>query len=354
MGFQAKIVGDFCNIRCSYCRNRDFDRTDKAIMSVETLEKFIAFLNTVPQSLVRVSWHGGEPLLAGKDFFERIVQIEKRYPDKNWRNSVQTNATLIDEGWVKFFVENDFHIGVSIDGNERIHNIDRINASGRGTYKNAMRGVDILRDNGIKPGVICTVTKKTVDFAEEIFFGLINSGFRWISFNAFYNTASDSNEDIYALSDDDWFKFLSRVFELWIELNDPGIRVREIDAILAWTAGKSSQECSFRGSCHQWFAVDHFGEIYPCERFGKSITFGNIQKIEDFQGLLRSPPYQEWKALGHILPEKCTSCKFLQMCHNGCRSHRVEQMGDVPLYAYCNSRLRLYDYVQERLQSMRR
>ncbi len=352
MGFQVKIVGDFCNIRCAYCRNRDFDRTDKAVMSVETLEKFIAFLNTVPQPEVRSSWHGGEPLLAGKDFFKHIVRIEKEYPEKIWRNAVQTNATLIDEDWAKFFVENNFHIGVSIDGNERVHNIDRINAAGRGTYKNAMRGVNILRKNGIHPGVICTVTKKTVNYAEEIFLGLVNSGFKSISFNVFYNTASENKEDEYALTENEWFNFLKEVFELWYTLNDPSIRVRELDAILAWTVGKSSNECSFRGSCSQWFAVDYTGDIYPCERFGRSVHFGSIQTLENYKNLVVSSNLLNWRNEIRILPNKCKSCKFLSLCYNGCCSHRRADSEGIPMYTYCESRIELFDYIQRKINPL--
>lgn len=263
MGFQVKIVGDFCNIRCAYCRNRDFNRTEKAVMSIETLEKLFAFLASLSQKKVRVNWHGGEPLLAGKDFFNHIVRLEKEYPDKVWVNAVQTNATLIDSGWAKFFVDNGFHIGVSVDGTERVHNIDRISASGHGTYKRAVRGVDILRKHDIYPGVICTITKKTVRHAKEIFFGLTTAGFKNIAFNAFYNTASESGGDEYGLSDKDWSGFLKEIFESWLEINDETIRVRELDAILAWTAGKSLNDCSFRGGCSQWFAVDYTGDIYP-------------------------------------------------------------------------------------------
>ncbi len=349
MGFQVKIVGDFCNIRCAYCRNRDFDRTDKAVMSVETLEKLISFLSTIPQQEIRTHWHGGEPLLAGKDFFKHIVRIEKQYPEKSWRNAIQTNATLIDENWAKFFAENSFNLGVSIDGNERVHNIDRIDASGRGTYKNAMRGVNILRDYGIYPGVICTITKKTVKYAEEIFLGLVNSGFKSISFNVFYNTASENKGDEYALTEKEWFNFLKEVFELWCTLNDSTIRVRELDAILAWTVGKSPNECSFRGSCSQWFAVDYTGDIYPCERFGRLIHFGDAQTLGSYQNLITSQALLGWRNEVRILPNKCKTCKFLSLCYNGCCSHRRADNDGVPLYTYCESRIELFEYIKSKL-----
>lgn len=350
MGFQVKIVGDFCNIRCAYCRNRDFNRTEKAIMSVETLEKLLAFLNSLPQKEVRVNWHGGEPLLAGKDFFKHIVRLEKEYPDKRWRNAVQTNATLIDADWAKFFSENGFHVGVSIDGNERVHNIDRINARGHGTYKRAMRGVDILRQHDIHPGVICTVTKKTVKHAEEIFLGLVSAGFKNISFNAFYNTASEDLGDSYGLSDKEWLLFLIEIFETWLAFNDPTVRVREVDGILAWTESKVSNCCVYKGNCHQWFAVDDLGNFYPCERFGKAVCFGDLGSLETFGKLATSSMFLEWKKSLKALPKKCQLCDLQLLCNNGCSRHRQADIDGIPVYVYCKSRLGFYAYVQNKLK----
>jgi len=349
MGFQAKIVGDFCNIRCAYCRNRDFDRTNKAVMSLETLEKFLTFLNTMPQKKIRVSWHGGEPLLAGKIFFQNIVKLEKLFPDKVWENSVQTNATLIDSEWASFFSENNFHVSVSVDGNERVHNLDRINALGRGTYKSALRGVNFLREKGIFPGVICTVTKKTACYAEEIFYGLLNAGFKNIAFNAFYNTASEYEADEHALSAQDWFLFLKDIFNFWIIHNDPNVKIRELDALLAWIMGRSVNECSYKGSCYHWFAVDEKGNIYPCERFGKMISYGNIGTLGSYRELLVYSQYLEKKQEMQILPQKCKACKFLSLCYNGGCSHRHADEQGIPLYTYCESRISLYEYMVSRL-----
>ncbi|OHA81584.1 MAG: hypothetical protein A3D51_02315 [Candidatus Yonathbacteria bacterium RIFCSPHIGHO2_02_FULL_44_14] len=347
--FQAKIVGDFCNIRCSYCRNRDFEQGVKSVMSIEKLERLFVFLNSQPQKKLHVNWHGGEPLLAGKDFFNKIVELEKLYPDKLWSNVVQTNAILIDSGWAKFFSKNHFHVGVSVDGSEKIHNHDRVGATGKGTYQKVMRGVNMLRSYGIHPGTICTVTKKSVGFGKEMFLGLVNAGFKSIAFNAFHNTASESIGDLYGLSDKEWLTFLIEIFEEWVTLNDPTVRVRELDSMLAWIKSKSANCRVYRGTCHQWFAVDDIGDIYPCERLGKEIYFGNIDSIKTVEGLSTNPVYLKWKDSIVILHPKCQSCNLQSLCHNGCVSHRKSDNGDAPLYVYCESRLGFYNYLQSKL-----
>lgn len=347
--FQVKIVGDFCNIRCSYCRNRDYEQGVKSVMPIEKLERLFVFLSSLPQQKVHVNWHGGEPLLAGKNFFNHIVRLEKQYPDKMWSNVIQTNAMLVDHEWAEFFVRNKFNVGVSIDGNEETHNHDRITATGRGTYQRAIRGVGILRSHGIYPGTICTVTKKTVASAKRMITGLVEAGFKSIAFNAFYNTASEDNGDVYGLTDKEWLAFLVEIFEEWVAFNDPTVRVREIDSILAWTRSKSANCCVYRGTCHQWFAVDSIGDIYPCERFGKTICFGNIDSVDSIKEISSSPIFLAWKDSISTLPQKCQVCKLQSLCHNGCTRHRKADVEGVPLYVHCESRREFYDYVQRRL-----
>ena len=213
-----------------------------------------------------------------------------------------------------------------------------------------MRGVDILRQYDIHPGVICTVTKKTVKYAEEILHGLVSAGFKNIAFNAFYNTASESGGDEYGLSDKDWYGFLREIFESWLEINDETIRVRELDAILAWTLGKSTNECSFRGSCDKWFAIDDAGDVYPCERFGKKVHFGSIDSLGVYKNLITSQSFLAWRDSIQILPDKCRACTFLSLCNNGCSSHRQADDQGVPLYTYCESRLDFYGFVQNRIK----
>lgn len=347
--FQVKIVGDFCNIRCTYCRNRDFNQNKSTVMLPETLEKLFVFLNSLPQDRVRINWNGGEPLLAGKDFFSRIIRLEKKYPGKVWLNMIQTNAMLVDNEWAELFYVNDFRVGVSIDGSKETHDKNRINIAGQGTYEKAMCGVNILRTHNIYPSTICTITKKTVKYAKEIFRSLIENGFKSLAFNVFYNTASDYSEDIYSLTDKEWLNFLTEVFDEWLILNDPTIRVREIDGILAWVKSRSANNCTYRGTCYQWFAVDYTGDIYPCERYGKTTRFGSINSYEIFSDTVTSSVLTKWRKNIEVLPQKCQSCSLQSLCNNGCSQHREADTQGVPLYTYCESRLGLYYYIQQKL-----
>ncbi len=349
---QAKIVGDFCNLRCTYCRDRDFDQGGKRVMSQETLRSLISSLACLPQSSQRIHWLGGEPTLAGLDFFKEVIRLQGDHPGKKWTNTIQTNATLIDREWADFFSQCGFKVGVSIDGTSQTHDADRINLSGRGTYAKAIRGVLTLREAGIFPPVICVVTKRNAHLGAEMLRGLVESGFTSIAFNAFYNVASDLRQDPFAVSDEAWTQFLKDIFEEWVQLDRPDVKVRELDSMIAWTRGRTDRSCTFRGSCSSWMLVDHDGMIYPCERLGRSACFGNVVSVSSFAEVLESHEHQAFTSQTLWVPSKCEVCSMKNFCHNGCVAHRINDGDTSPHYAYCGSRLAFYGYLSERIGVM--
>lgn len=346
---QAKIVGDFCNIRCGYCRDRDFDQGSRRIMSLSVLQALLGSLAHLPQSLVRMHWLGGEPTLAGIQFFQQVVDLQASWVTKQWLNTIQTNGTLIDSRWAEFFRAHEFKVGVSIDGTQESHDAERVNLVGHGSYEKAMNGVRILREFGINPSVICVITKRNAHRGHELLEGLVSGGFTNISFNAFYNTATDPARDPYAVSNQAWTQFLEDVFESWLSLDRADVRVREIDDMLAWTQGRVARSCVFRGSCSSWFLVDYDGKVYPCERLGRSVCFGDVTTVTSFKEILTSSMHRDFDSQTRVIPGKCQSCPMRPFCHNGCVAHRVEDGDSAPHYAYCDSRLAFYDYLKKRV-----
>lgn len=349
---QAKIVGDFCNLRCAYCRDRDFDQGGKRVMPRRVLRALIDSLAHLPQQFQRMHWLGGEPTLAGLDFFREVIRLQQSKAPKRWLNTIQTNATLIDGEWAEFLRATDFKVGVSIDGTSHVHDADRINLTGRGSYGKAMAGVRILRESGIRPSVICVVTKRNVRLGAQMLRGLVESGFTSIAFNAFYNTATDPSQDPFAVSDAMWTCFLKDIFEEWIVLNRPDVRVRELDDMLAWTQGKTAKSCVFRGTCSSWMLVDFDGKVYPCERLGRSAYFGDVTSVTSFSKLLKAPAHRAFTAQTLRIPDKCQTCPMQSFCHDGCVAHRIEDGNSSPHYAYCGSRLAFSEYLSQRIGAM--
>lgn len=345
---QAKIVGDFCNLRCTYCRDRDFDQGGKRIMALQVLQSLINSLAKLPGQMQRMHWLGGEPILAGVGFFKEVVRLQKEQAHKCWINTIQTNATLIDQEWAEFFRAHNFRVGVSVDGTSQTHDADRINLAGHGSYSSVMAGVSILREAGIHPSVICVITKCNANKGAQMLRGLVESGFTSIAFNAFYNTATDLREDPFAVSDEAWTQFLKGIFEEWIRLDRQDIQVRELDSMIAWTQGRTARSCVFRGSCSSQLLVDHEGSVYPCERLGRSTCFGKVSG-ESFAEILESPQYREFTTQTLRVPEVCKVCPMQTFCHNGCVAHRIEDDDTSPHYVYCGSRLAFYDYLRKRM-----
>ncbi|MDP3940998.1 MAG: radical SAM protein, partial [bacterium] len=321
---QAKIVGDFCNLRCSYCRDRDFDQKGKRVMAPQVLQALIHSLSQLPQSVQRIHWLGGEPTLAGLDFFKEVVRLQQECVGKRWVNTIQTNATTINRKWAEFFKAHDFKVGVSVDGTSQTHDADRINLAGRGSYTKVMNGVRILREEGIYPSVICVVTKKNAEDGALMLRSLVGSGFTSIAFNAFYNTATNLNSDPFAVSDKAWTQFLIDIFEEWVMLDRADVQVRELDNMIAWTQGRVAHSCVFRGSCSTWMLVDYDGKTYPCERLGRPVSFGDITSALSFSEILRADAYREFTSQTLRLPETCKVCPMQTFCHNGCVAHRVD------------------------------
>lgn len=346
---QTKVVGDFCNLRCTYCRDRDYDQGSKRVMSNEVLGHLIGALATLPLGIQRMHWLGGEPTLAGLDFFETAMGFQKMHEHKHWINTIQTNATLIDASWARFLKENHFRVGVSIDGTQQTHDADRINLAGRGSYDRVMNGVEVLRGSGINPSVICVVTKHNADKGPEMLRNLVESGFTSIAFNAFYNVATDFQRDPFAVSDGSWTAFLKSIFEEWLSIGRPEIKVRELDSMIAWTRGRTAKSCVFRGSCTSWMLVDHDGMIYPCERLGRSVCFGDIAKVNSFSEVLETDVYRRFSTQTLQVPSMCSKCPMQDFCHNGCVAHRINDGDTSPHYAYCGSRLAFHEYLVDRI-----
>jgi uncharacterized protein len=165
-----KPVGSRCNLNCSYCYYLKQSSVSD-VMDIQILKRAIeetVLLNDTPE--ISFCWHGGEPLMAGIDFFIKAVEIQNEAVEKKVRNgfkkpiiinTIQTNGTLINRNWCRFFSENNFLVGISIDGPEEIHNYYRVNRAGERLYEKVIEGLELLRDNDVEFNALCTINSKS-------------------------------------------------------------------------------------------------------------------------------------------------------------------------------------------------
>jgi len=340
---QLKPVGSRCNIRCDYCYVKPFrKRGDKRVMSQEVLERAISDC-VYDNDLPIITWHGGEPTFAGLGFFIKAMEIAHSCAgDKPCRNILQTNAILIDREFAAFLKESGFEVSVSLDGPREVHGIHR-KCRGRNTFNKVMRGISNLREAGIEPAVIATITQESLPFAEEIFGFFAAEGFRNLKFNAVY----DSSSDQFNISPDQWLDFLERIFAAWLNLGDSDIAVREIDEVISWIQGSNLPLCSNESTCLSWVSVDPDGELYPCEYLRSLAPYGNIREMA-LAEIRATEGFAHLQSMFESFPRECRECEFLSRCGNGCPATRIRdgKLSPDGIFVYCKERKGLFQHVR--------
>lgn len=232
-----------CNLNCSYCYVPN--RKDKTIMNYVVLENLIAKVFSskfTDEEGVEFLWHAGEPLLAGLDFYKTAINLIQHYNEKNIPviNSIQTNGTLVTDEWCDFFKENNINIGFSLDGPDFINGKYRKKWSGKSAHSSIMKGLRKLHENGIKPGLLCVLTKDSLQYPDELFQFFLENEFHSIGFNIEEieneNTFSSlkpegGNHDVTKEIKDLYSKFISRFFDLWFP-HRQSIKLREFEDII--------------------------------------------------------------------------------------------------------------------------
>jgi|JI61114DRNA_FD_contig_31_1919992_length_1354_multi_4_in_0_out_0_1 uncharacterized protein len=225
----------FCNLNCGYCYVPD--RRDKTHMSEIVLEKaFKCLFADKIEGSIQILYHAGEPMAVGKAFYENALRIINKYKPINVKvtNVIQTNGVLINESWAKFFKQHDFKVGVSIDGPEFLHNHNRKNWSGAGSFNQALRGYKILKEYDITTGILSVITLKHLDHANELINFYIENNMIDVGFNI--EEIENDNKisslgDISNIRKDKFLQFMNNVIDIIFKYNGV-IRIREISDIL--------------------------------------------------------------------------------------------------------------------------
>ncbi|MDT7906369.1 MAG: radical SAM protein [Sulfolobales archaeon] len=317
----VKVVST-CNLACRYC---DADTYSNLRMSLDTISQIIKkALNYADH--VEFIWHGGEPLLMGIQFYEKVVELQKRYRREGQTivNTLQTNGTLISQEWVDFFKANGFHVGVSLDGPPEVHNANRIFRNGQGSFEQVMRGIRLLRENGVKFGVLAVITKETVRLGAKRFLDFfIENGIFSIGILPQRPALNIGRTD--ALPREEFEKFAIELFDYWYSLDDPRIRIREFDAILSRILGARSGFCIFSGDCvGRFLGITPDGDVYHCDEFmfDERYKLGNVRE-QTFEEMLNpmNPKLLRIR-LETEGTKKSISCKYSKICNYGCPKDR--------------------------------
>lgn len=314
-------------------------------------------LNNTPE--VSFCWHGGEPLLAGIDFFAEAVKFQKIAVNEKTAsgferpliiNTIQTNGTLINREWCDFLRENGFLVGISIDGPQDIHDYYRVSRSGNSSYDRVIRGLELLRDNGVEFNVLCTVNSKSRGRGREIYNFFKSIGVKFIQFLPVVDPDEEWGTDA-----EDYGNFLKDVFREWWESEDAGnVYVQMFDLALANYIGVPCGLCQFNPVCGDVPVVESNGDMFCCDHFvNQSNYIGNLNSA----GLSEIVYSERLSSFGAdknaTLPAACLSCKFKTLCNGGCPEHRVlKQSQDFYLNYLCKGYKIFFEFALPYLKQM--
>jgi uncharacterized protein len=328
----AKPVGALCNLKCKYCYYLDkkalYQSEDAFVMNDDILEKYIIqHIEATTEETVFFSWHGGEPLLAGIDFFRKVVSLQKKHKPSEVKivNGVQTNGTLIDNKWAWFFSENNFLVGISIDGPGDMHNKFRTTSDGRSSLPYVLRGYETLRRYKIKSEILCVVNSYNVKFPLVIYNFFKELGARYITFLPLVERrprtkSGVSRATVPAL---EFGRFLISVFDEWIERDIGEIKIQIFEEAARTAFNQEHTLCIFKENCGGVPVVERNGDFYSCDHFVNSDNLiGNINKgsVAGFLDSDRQIAFGRAKSL--TLPRYCIECEVKAMCNGECPKNR--------------------------------
>ena len=331
----AKPIGAQCNLRCDYCfylEKTGLYSGKKAAayrMSDETLEAFVRKLiqsRASGQNEVQFAWQGGEPTLMGIPFFERVVALQRKYAPENVRvlNAFQTNGVLVTDEFARFFREHGFLVGVSVDGPQALHDRFRHDASGDGSFRAVMSGIECLNRHQVEYNLLTVVQSDNSQHPEEVYDFLSGLGCPFIQFIPLVEPDPEHTVSSRTLSGERWGEFLTRVFHRWRGKDMGRIFIQHFDMLLGLILGYPASLCVHAPECGRALALEHNGDVYSCDHCVDRAHFLGNLVLKDLAAMVDSPVQRAFgQNKSANLPENCRNCQFLHLCHGGCPKDRL-------------------------------
>ncbi|WP_432798891.1 anaerobic sulfatase maturase [Poriferisphaera sp. WC338] len=402
-----KPVGAACNLDCTYCYylpTHDLYGSPAHRMSYDTLENLFKTILPHCEQRVSIAWQGGEPTLAGLEFFEKAVALQKQYkkPDQEIENALQTNGTLLDDKWCEFLANNKFLIGLSCDGPPHLHDHYRYDHQHRPSSQNVMRGLKLLQKHRVEYNILTVLNDHNVKHPEDVYNYILNLGARFVQFipavewdetvEEFTSGFPPENPGVkdWVIKPKDYGTFLCKVFDLWNKRHRTHVSIQMIDVMLNQYLFNNSSLCVHSNSCHNQLTVEHDGAIYGCDHYvnarwqighvsdktWKPITQPSPGSVPLTIGSTNEPDRPEWsqspfekdwfqsvdtETFGdfatrkmNLPPDECGKCEYQRFCYGGCPKHRPHR-GDKTEKTYlCEGYYMFYEHALPKLEEIAR
>lgn len=360
-----KPASGSCNLRCRYCFYADEmnlrSEPTRGFMNEETLEILVKKTLQQVSHAATFAFQGGEPTLVGLDFYRHLIELEKKYNTNGItvHNSLQTNGIVLNEEWAQFLHDNQFLVGLSLDGYEELHDENRKFPDGSGSFSRVLEAAKLLERYQVDFNILTVVTAKSARRIRRIYRFFQDQGFVWQQYIPCIDPFEENKGSLsYSLTPDRHGKFLKDLFDDWYADWKAGRPVynRTFENWIGILIGQPPEACSMNGICSDQWVVEADGTVYPCDFYVlDEWKLGNIRE-NSFEEMNQKREELQFVALSRHTPQECRSCRWYPLCRNGCRRDRTLLAdGRTPgLNAYCSAYQDFFSYAYPRLEEMAR
>ena len=384
----VKPTGAVCNLDCTYCyylsKQELLGKPESWCISDDLLEQFIRqYYESQNYKEVVFSWQGGEPTLLGLEFFQKVVELEKKYcpPHVRCENDLQTNGTLLDDQWCEFLYENNFLVGLSIDGPKQLHDAYRKDKVGQGSFDRVFNAAKLLRKHKVNFATLCCVNRATAHYPLEVYRFLRDQvGAKRIQFIPIVEPVNfrqvapqcwderlmpesgsprakpGGNGSVvteWSVDPDDWGDFLCRVFDEWYRKDVGRIFVHYFDAAVEAWMGHVSPLCTHSPLCGKGLALERDGSVYACDHYVyPEYRVGNIRETALGEMAFSGKQEHFGRAKEGRLPALCRRCSYLFACFGECPKNRFIRTpeGEPGLNYLCSGWKKFYAHIDDPVQ----
>ena len=374
----TKPVGAICNLACKYCyylekTNLYKENTSKFVMSDSLLEKFIEeYINSQTMPQVLFTWHGGETLMRPLSFYQKVVELQKKYANgRTIDNCIQTNGTLLNDEWCEFFHDNHWLVGISIDGPQEFHDEYRKNKQGKPSFMKVMQGIHLLNKHQVEWNAMAVVNDYNADYPLEFYHFFKELGCHYIQFTPIVERIhphadgrhlahvlqKDEKLADFSVSPEQWGNFLCTIFDEWVK-NDVGEYFIQIfDSTLANWMGAQPGVCTMAPTCGHAGVMEFNGDVYSCDHFVfPEFKLGNIYEKSLIEMMYSEKQIQFGQQKRDSLPNKCKECNYLFACNGECPKNRflTTEDGEPGLNYLCKGYYQFFDHVAPYMDFMKK
>ncbi len=358
----VKPVGAVCNLDCTYCyylkKQELYPEKASYRMADDLLEDYIVqHIEACPMDLILFSWHGGEPTLLGLDYFRRITELQKKHRParKKILNAIQTNGTLLNEEWCRFFAARGFHVGISMDGPKELHDGYRVTKKHEATHRQVVNAYRMLRKFRVVCDVLCVVHDRNVRQPTAVYRFFKDLGTPFLQFIPLVVRDGEHGSGEQSVPPDLYGNFLCTIFDEWARSDIGDIVIQNFDEAIRPIFGAEHALCVSRETCGDIVVVEHNGDLYTCDHFVEpEYRLGNIRETPLVE-LLEHPVQRGFgQRKRDLLPRQCLECEVLKSCNGGCPKDRfvVTADGEEGLNYLCPGFKRFFTHTRPYLERM--